>query len=147
MKRLHFDMDNVLVDFASGIAKLDAKTSSKYEGRLYDVLGIFALMEPIPGAIETVHLLAKKYDVFIFFYNTLEQSFCLADKVACETKYFDDVFHKCLILSHNKDLLKGDYLIDDRLKHGADTFDGERIQFYSKHFPDWAPVVEYLSPK
>lgn len=93
MKRLHFDMDNILVDFASGIAKLDAKTASKYEGRL------------------------------------------------------DDVFHKCLILLHNKDLLKGDYLIDDRLKHGADTFDGERIQFYSKHFPDWAPVVEYLSPK
>ncbi len=66
MKRLHFDMDNVLVDFASGIAKLDAKTASKYEGRLDDVLGIFALMEPIPGAIESVHLLAKKYDVFIF---------------------------------------------------------------------------------
>ena len=60
MKRLHFDMDNILVDFASGIAKLDAKTASKYEGRLDDVLGIFALMEPIPGAIETVHLLAKK---------------------------------------------------------------------------------------
>lgn len=66
MKRLHFDMDNVLVDFASGIANLDAKTASKYEGRLDDVLGIFALMEPIPGAIESVHLLAKKYDVFIF---------------------------------------------------------------------------------
>lgn len=66
MKRLHFDMDNILVDFASGIAKLDAKTASKYEGRLDDVLGIFALMEPIPGAIETVHLLAKKNDVFIF---------------------------------------------------------------------------------
>lgn len=39
MKRLHFDMDNILVDFASGIAKLDAKTASKYEGRLDDVTG------------------------------------------------------------------------------------------------------------
>lgn len=77
-----------------------------------------------------------KNDVFIFFYNTLNNPSFLADKVACVTKYFDDVFHKCLILSHNKDLLKGDYLIDDRLKHGADTFDGERIQFYSKHSPD-----------
>ncbi len=66
MKRLHFDMDNILVDFASGIAKLDAKTTSKYEGRPDDVLGIFALMEPIPGAIETVHLLAKKRCLYFF---------------------------------------------------------------------------------
>ena len=34
-----------------------------------------------------------------------------------------------MILSHRKDLLKGDYLIDDRPKHGADTFDGEWIRF------------------
>lgn len=65
MKRLHFDMDNVLVDFASGIAKQDAKIASEHEGRLDDVPGIFALMEPIPESIEAVHLLAKKYDVFI----------------------------------------------------------------------------------
>ena len=55
MKRLYFDMDNVLVDFASGISKLDAKTVSEYEDRLDEVPGIFSLMEPTPDAIDTVN--------------------------------------------------------------------------------------------
>ena len=60
------------------------------------------------------------------------------------TKYLDDVLHKRLILSHHKDLVKGDYLIDDRSKHGADTFEGEWIQFGSVKFPDWKAVLTYL---
>lgn len=64
-KRLYFDMDNVLVDFASGIARLDEATKKEFEGRLDEVPGIYALMDPMPGAIEAVHKLAEKYDVFI----------------------------------------------------------------------------------
>ena len=33
MKRLFFDMDNVLVDFESGIKRLDQATKAEYEGR------------------------------------------------------------------------------------------------------------------
>ena len=147
MKRLYFDMDNVLVDFASGIAKLDAKTIEEYAGRLDEVPGIFALMEPMPGAIEAVHKLAEKYDVFILSTAPWKNPSAWADKVAWVTKHFDDVFHKRLILSHHKDLLKGDFLIDDRSKHGAESFDGEWIQFGSDRFPDWTAVVDYLDQK
>ena len=31
-KIVYFDMDNVMVDFPSGIAKLDEKTKLEYEG-------------------------------------------------------------------------------------------------------------------
>lgn len=31
---------------------------------------------------------------------------------------------KSLILAHNKGLLKGDYLVDDRIQNGVDTFEG-----------------------
>ena len=51
---LFFDMDNVLVDFQSGIDRLDEQTKQKYEDHLDDVPGIFALMDPMPGAIEAV---------------------------------------------------------------------------------------------
>ncbi len=54
-------MDNVLVDFQSGIDRLDEATKQAYEGNLDDVPGIFALMAPMPGAIEAVHKLAEKH--------------------------------------------------------------------------------------
>lgn len=46
---LYVDMDNVLVDFASGIARVPADVQGRYKDRLDEVPGIFALMEPLPG--------------------------------------------------------------------------------------------------
>ena len=43
-KIVYIDMDNVIVDFPSGIAKLDGKTKQEYEGRYDEVEGIFSLM-------------------------------------------------------------------------------------------------------
>ena len=147
MKRVYFDMDNVLVDFASGIARLDEATRQEYEGHMDDTPGIFALMDPMPGAVDAVHRLAGKYGVYILSTAPWKNPSAWADKVEWVTKYFDDVFHKRLILSHRKDLLKGDYLIDDRPNHYADRFEGEWIQFGSERFPDWPTVVEYLLSK
>ncbi len=45
-------MDNVLVDFPSGIARTSKEKQMEYQGRLDEVPGIFALMDPLKGAIE-----------------------------------------------------------------------------------------------
>ena len=140
-------MDNVLVDFVSGIARIDEATKREYEGRLDEVPGIFALMDPMPGAIEAVHRLSENYDIYILSTAPWRNPSAWADKVTWVTKYLDDVFHKRLILSHHKDFVKGDYLIDDRPKHGAETFDGEWIQFGSERFPNWNAVLDYLLTK
>ena len=146
-KRLYFDMDNVLVDFESGIARLDEATRTAYSGRLDEVPGIFSRMDPMPGAIAAVHQLAKDFDVYILSTAPWKNPSAWSDKVTWVTEYLDDVLHKRLILSHHKDFLKGDYLIDDRPKHGADNFEGEWIQFGSERFPDWKTVIEYLEER
>ena len=61
------------------------------------------------------------------------------------------MFHKRLIQTHRKDLLVGDYLIDDRKKNGAAEFNGELIDFgwdYENEkwnkFYNWKKVLDYL---
>ena len=143
-KRLYFDMDNVLVDFKSGMAKVDAETLAAAGDSPDEIPGIFSLMDPMPGAVDAVRRLAEKYDVYILSTAPWKNPSAWADKVAWVQKYFNDVFRKRLILTHHKDFLKGDYLIDDREKHGADKFEGEWLQFGSERFPDWQAVLDYL---
>lgn len=143
-KRIYFDMDGVLVDFESGLKKLDDAVKEQYKGRLDEIPGLFALMEPMPGAIEVVKLLARNYEVYILTTSPWNNPTAASDKIEWVKKYMDDVFHKRVIITHRKDLLDGDYLIDDRAKNGAGEFKGEWIQLGSQKFPDWESILKYL---
>ena len=149
-KRLYFDMDNVLVDFKSGLHQVSDEEKARYAddgtGKPHydDIPGIFSKMRPMPGAIEAVHKLAEKYDVYILSTAPWRNPSAWADKVDWVTKYFGDVFYKKMILTHRKDLCKGDYLIDDRGNNGTSEFEGEWIHFGSERFPDWDAVLKYL---
>ncbi len=144
-------MDNVLVDFKTGIDKLSEEIKLKYEGNLDDVPGIFGLMEPMPLAIESVKKLAQEYDLYVLSTAPWKNPSAWSDKLEWIKKYFGDhqqsIFYKRLIISHHKNLNMGDYLIDDREKNGAREFEGELIQFGSDKFPDWRSVTDYLISK
>ena len=143
-KILYVDMDNVLVDFPSGISKIPKELKSEYEDRLDEVPGIFSLMEPIKGAIESYKQLSQKYDTYILSTAPWKNSSGWSDKNEWVKKYLGDFAYKRLILSHHKNLNYGDYLIDDRLANGANLFTGEHIHFGSDKFPDWQSVCSYL---
>ncbi len=64
-KILYVDMDNVLVDFPSGIRQLDDQVVAKFAGRLDEVPGIFSLMSPMPNAVASFHELATLFDTYI----------------------------------------------------------------------------------
>jgi len=147
MKTLYIDMDNVLVDFPSAFAKLNKDILEKYKDDKDEIPGIFALMQPIPNAIESVEFLAKHFDVYILSTAPWENPSAWSDKLLWIKKYLPKTAYKRLILSHNKHLNIGDYLIDDRLKNGVDKFKGEHIHFNPGPFKDWKQVVDYLSIK
>lgn len=128
-KILYVDMDNVLVDFQSGINKLDDEIVKQYEDRLDEVPGIFALMKPMDEAIESYKQLSEKYDAYVLSTSPWENPSAWKDKLEWIVDYLGDVAHKRLILTHHKNLNRGDYLIDDRLKNGVDQFEGELIHF------------------
>ena len=143
-KILYVDMDNVLVDFPSGISKISIELQSKYQDRLDEIPGIFSLMDPLKGAIESYEKLSQKYDTIILSTAPWKNSSGWSDKNEWVKKYLGDVAYKRLILSHHKNLNYGDYLIDDRLANGANLFRGEHIHFGSDKFPDWESVCSYL---
>lgn len=146
-KRVFVDMDNVLVDFESGLAQVSEEVKQEYDGRLDEIPGLFGLMKPMPGAIEAVHELQNHYDLFILSTAPWKNPSAWSDKVRWVTQYLDDVFHKRMVITHRKDLCQGDYLIDDRGKNGTSEFAGEWIEFASEKFPDWNSVLDYLNAK
>ena len=147
MKTIFFDMDGVLVEFNSALRHIDDETIRRYEGHYQDIPGFFALMDPMPGAIEAVKKLSQHYEVFILSTAPWKNPSSWSDKRIWVEKFFGDIFFKRIILTHRKDLVLGDYLIDDWGKNGASSFKGEWIQFGSDQFPNWESVVPYLLKK
>ena len=144
MKTLYIDMDNVLVDFGSGIDQLCEKTKAEFHERYDEVPGIFATMKPFPEALESYRLLCRHFDTYILSSTPWNNPGAAADKIGWVRRYLGDVAEKRLILSHHKNLCAGDFLVDDRTKNGAENFCGKHIHFATPEFPDWKSVVEYL---
>ena len=64
-KIVYVDMDNVLVDFNSGLQQAEPDLLNSYKGQLDNIPHLFSWMTPMPGAIEIFKALCEKYDVYI----------------------------------------------------------------------------------
>jgi 5'-nucleotidase len=148
-KVLYIDMDNTLVDFSAKLERVDPTVREKYRGREDEMPGLFALMPPMEGALKAFKKLAQHFDIYILSTAPWGNPSAWQHKVEWVQMHLgmdeDSPAYKRLILSHHKNLNKGDFLVDDRPhKRGADKFEGEVIHFGSKKYPDWPTVVEYL---
>jgi 5'-nucleotidase len=155
-KILYIDMDGVLVDFESEILKfyqLHPYLKGRYKDNPDHIHGIFRNPKPIYGSIEAVNKLYEsgKYDMFIATAAPWGNPESATDKRFWIETHFGNMFHKKMFITHRKDLLMGDYLIDDRTKNGAGEFKGELIQFgwnYEEEkwnpYPNWESVLNKL---
>lgn len=146
-KILYIDMDNVLVDFATGIARISPELQAQYQDHLDDVPGIFALMGPVEHAVQSYADLSGLFDTYILSTAPWDNPSAWSDKLLWVKRHLGTHAYKRLMLSHHKHLHIGDFLVDDRLKNGADRFTGEHIHFGTERFPDWVTVADYLRPK
>ncbi|MFE0748597.1 hypothetical protein [Gordonia sp. NPDC058843] len=147
-KVLYIDMDNTLVDFQSGIDKLSEVERRRFEGDLDDVSGIFSLMDPMPGAVEAFHDLSKIFDTYILSTAPWDNPLAWTEKLLWVKMHLgrdeSSPAHKRLILSHHKNLNRGDFIVDDRTARGVDRFEGTHIHFGQPDFENWEQVVAHL---
>ena len=138
--RILWDMDNVLVDFRSALRKrgLPVDTPDPDE-----IPGLFAEMDPIPGALEAYRsLVAQGHDLYIVTTAPSNNPSAWTDKLLWVQEHLGDVARKRLFLTHHKDMVEGDVLIDVRRKRGAGAFKGVHIQFGEEgEVEDWASVL------
>jgi 5'-nucleotidase len=144
-KILYFDMDGVLADFNQAVAeRVTPELVVKYGENIDQIPGIFKDLQPIPGSIYAFEELSKYYDCYILSTAPWGNPEAWMEKRLWVEKHLGEVAHKRLILSHNKHLNRGDYLIDDRFANGADRFEGEHLLFGGEDFPNWSAILEYL---
>ena len=149
MALIYVDMDNVIVDFKSALRKRGLPEDTKNAD---DIEGIFSEMDPMPGAIEGYNeLVAMGHDVYILSTAPWKNPSAWSDKLLWVKEYLGEVAYKRLILSHNKNLNSGDYLIDDRVANGAGEWGEKLLRFgLDKNgqpfdYPNWDSIIEFFT--
>lgn len=138
-------MDGVLVD--SNSTGINNDTKKEYKDQIYNAPDFFKDMTPLEGAIDAYKILCKKFDTYILTAAPWGNPTAANNKIDWVKKYLPDEAYKRIIISHNKHLCMGDYLVDDSTRNGAAEFVGEHIHFGTDTFPDWKSVLDYLSDK
>lgn len=148
MKIVYIDIDGVVADFDKGKRDHPLGSVTPYIGRPDKLPGVYENLEPITQAVDSVSKLLKSplYDVYFLSTAPWDNPEAWTHKRLWIAKHFDEkLVRKRLILCHHKQLLIGDYLIDDRRFNGASEFTGEWIHFGSEAFPDWGTILVYLN--
>ena len=142
--RIYIDMDNVLCDYQTAWENsMIYNPDILYPQSQY---GFFRDLEPINSALFMFKRLSDNFDVWILTAPSVQNPMCYTEKREWVGKHLGFEAAKRLILSPDKSLLIGDYLIDD-IEDGRakqNQFKGTQIVYGNDKYPDWFAVMEYF---
>lgn len=153
---LYLDMDGVLVNLDHTIKRwfeTYPHLKERYNGFPDHIHGIFRDPDPIDGAVNGVLQLhnSGKYELFVATAAPWGNPPAAMDKRFWIEKHFGNLFHKRLFITHRKDLLIGNYLVDDSLGNGAKDFKGTLLRFGTDYktglinkYPTWDDLLKRL---
>lgn len=142
-KRIYCDLDGV----CANLKKLADKKLQQNPLMIYPQAeyGFFMEMEEIEDAVKVVKILAEHYDVWFLSAPSYKNPLCLAEKNYWVRNHFGPEWPERLILSSDKSLLIGDYLIDDNITgRNQENFKGEFIHFGHGKYLTWKMVYDYF---
>lgn len=157
MKILYIDMDGVVADFDFAIQQIDptlhtgdgidySARAERVDALVKENPNLFHELPLIPGAENAIEKLFESGLYDIYFLSTpmwdVPESFT-GKRLWLEKAFGNERVKKRLILTHNKHLNIGDYLVDDRKTNGSEKFTGYHIHF-GVEYKDWDAVLEYL---
>lgn len=141
---VYIDLDGVVADYDKGKQLLVEIDNDPHEAKV--PMGFYCGLEPVEGAIQALHDLADlDYDLYFLSTPTWSNPECWKEKRQWVEEHYGELMFKRLILTHNKGLLKGEYLIDDRICNGVEDFGGVHIHFGAADFPNWKKVLDFLT--
>ena len=136
--RIYIDMDGVLANFDKAA---DEHPSNGIKGFRPDLTLDFSKFEIMTGAQEAVkELLEMEHELFIATTPPWNNPDAWGQKRNWVEKNFPELKRK-MVLTHRKDLLIGDILIDDSMWRGQLDFQGTWFHF-GENGMDWKYVVE-----
>lgn len=155
-KILYIDLDGVIVNLKDSMDNWFEQypyLKDRYKDFPDHIHGIFRNPVPVEGAIDAINKLIEsdKYDIFIATAAPWGNPDAASDKRYWVEKHFKNIFHKKMVITHRKDLLIGDYLIDDSLGNGAKDFKGKLLKFgvdyktgQINEYPNWDDILKVL---
>lgn len=165
------DMDGVIVDFEVYFLKcfmvkypeleyIPVKDRRQFYARddyhsdftplihsIFESKGFFLEIPPIEGALEAIKILAVKNEVFICTAPYFSSEHCVGEKFEWVRKYLGEKWLAHTIISKDKTLVRGDYLIDDKpIITGVKRPTWEHIIFdapYNREIKDKRRIVNW----
>ncbi len=144
-KILYIDMESALADIASGWARLPDEVVRDCRPYSSLVPGFFALVEPLPGAVEAFFELSRIFDAYVLISGPNDNA-ALADEVLWMERFFGYGGYARLV-TKGQMFDRADYLIEGPRPPYYRQIQGKHVVFGSEEYPDWASVLRYLRPR